>query len=195
MEVRVLTENEISSASELAVGVYNYCLRQSVFPPALTEAFLQYADADHLAQMVREGQITCWGVWNGAQLCAMSAMQPEGHITMLYVHPTYQRCGHGKRLLAEMKKYAAAHGNLSRVTVNAMPVWTAEYFARQGFARMPLAGYENAGFVPMAAPSIKEVGYRKKPLSGKVVAGVVGAFTGVIVFVGVSFMTYYMMSH
>jgi GNAT superfamily N-acetyltransferase len=195
MEVRVLTENEISPASEMAVGVYNYCLRQSVFPQALTEAFLQYAAADHLAQMVREGQITCWGVWNGEQLCAMSAMQPEGHITMLYVHPTYQRCGYGKRLLTEMKKYAAAQGNLPRVTVNAMPVWTAEYFARQGFARMPLPGYENAGFVPMSAPSIQEVGYRKKPLSGKVVAGVVGAFTGVIVFVGVSFMTYYMMSH
>jgi hypothetical protein len=94
-----------------------------------------------------------------------------------------------------MKKYAAAQGNLPCVTVNAMPVWTAEYFARQGFARMPLPGYENAGFVPMSAPGIKEVGYRKKPLSGKVVAGVVGAFTGVIVFVGVSFMTYYMMSH
>jgi GNAT superfamily N-acetyltransferase len=195
MEVRVLTETEISPASELAVGVYNYCLRQSVFPQGLTDAFLQYADAAHLEQMVREGQITCWGVWNGAQLCAMSAMQPEGHITMLYVHPMYQRCGYGKRLLTEMKKYAAAHGNLTRVTVNAMPVWTAEYFVRQGFAQMPLVGYENAGFVPMAAPGIQEVGYRKKPLSGKVIAGVVGAFVGLIVFVGASFMMYYVMIH
>jgi GNAT superfamily N-acetyltransferase len=195
MEVRVLAENEIPQAAELAVWVYNYCLRQSVFPQGLNDTFLQYAEAGHLAQMVQDGKITLWGAWDGGQLRAMSAMQTEGHITMLYVHPAYQRSGFGKRLLLEMRKYAEEYGNLQTVTVNAMPAWTAEYFGRQGFVRMPVPGYGSNGFVPMSVSSIKEVKYRKKPMNEKILAGVVGAFTGLIVFVGASFMTYYVLIH
>jgi GNAT superfamily N-acetyltransferase len=195
MEVRVLTETEIPQAAELAVGVYNYCLRQSVFPQELNNIFLQYAEAGHLTQMARDGKITLWGAWDGGQLRAMSAMQTEGHITMLYVHPTYQRSGFGKRLLLAMRKYAEEYGNLQTVTVNAMPAWTAEYFGRQGFVRMSVPGYGGSGFVPMSVSSIKEVKYRKKPVNEKILAGVVGGFTGLIVFVGASFMTYYVLIH
>jgi GNAT superfamily N-acetyltransferase len=195
MEVRVLTEMEIYQAAELAVSVYNYCLRQSVFPQNLTDTFLQYAEAGHLMRMLQEGKLKLWGIWNGGQLCAMSAMQTEGHITMLYVHPAFQRRGFGRRLLLEMRKYAAESGNLPTVTVNAMPAWTAGYFERQGFGRMTVPGYGSTAFVPMSVKSIKEVKYCKKPMNGTILAGVVGGFTGLIVFVGAAFMTYYLLIH
>jgi GNAT superfamily N-acetyltransferase len=195
MDVRILTEMEIPQAADLAVGVYNYSLRQSVLPKELTDTFLQYAEAGHLTQMMQAGRVKLWGIWNGGQLCAMSAMQTEGHITMLYVHPAYQRRGFGRRLLLEMRKYAAECGKLQTVTVNAIPAWTASYFERQGFGHMSFPVYGSTAYVPMSAKSIKEVKYHKKPMNGAVLAGVVGGFTGVIVFIGAAFMTYYMMSH
>ena len=47
-------------------------------------------------------------------MIAMSGMQKEGHITMLYVLPVFQRRGCGRCLLEEMKAYAANQYQLQR---------------------------------------------------------------------------------
>lgn len=195
MEVRLLTEMEIPAASYLAVNTFDYCLRKTIYQQELVDGFLQYASVENLMQMVRGERLKLWGVWQDGQLCAMSGMQSEGHITMLYVHPYFQRRGFGKRLLLEMRKYASEVNNLTKVTVSAMPAWTCSYFERCGFGHLSFPAYGNMPFVPLVARSIKPLKYRVKPINEKVLVSIVAGFLGIIVFLGAGFMTYYMLTH
>ena len=137
----------------------------------MVQAFEQYSHQDYLKHMMEENYLVMWGAYEQGTIVGMSAMQTEGHITMLYVHPMYQRRGIGKKLLEEMRKYAKSAYNLSIVTVNAMPVWTENYFAKRKFSRMNVM--PNNDFVSMQAAAIDEVTYEKKPLSTGVVLSVV----------------------
>lgn len=171
MEIKLLTTEQLSEAAGLARGVFDYCLRNSINNPKMVQAFEQYSHQDYLRHMMEENYLVMWGAYDQGTIVGMSAMQTEGHITMLYVHPMYQRRGIGKKLLEEMRKYAKSVYNLSIVTVNAMPVWTENYFARRKFSRMNVM--PNNDFVSMQAVAIDEVTYEKKPLSTGVVLSVV----------------------
>lgn len=171
MEIKLLTTEQLSEAAGLARGVFDYCLRNSINNPKMVQAFEQYSHQDYLKHMMEENYLVMWGAYEQGTIVGMSAMQTEGHITMLYVHPMYQRRGIGKKLLEEMRKYAKSVYNLSIVTVNAMPVWTENYFARRKFSRMNVM--PNNDFVSMQAVAIDEVTYEKKPLSTGVVLSVV----------------------
>lgn len=195
MEVRLLTEPELPAASYLAVYTFDCCLRRTIGQPELIDGFLRYASVENLTQMVRSGSLRLWGVWQDGQLCAVSGMQTEGHITMLYVHPYYQRRGFGRRLLTEMRTYAAEAHGLSKVTVSAMPSWTCSYFERCGFGHLSFPAYGSMAYVPLVAKSLKPLKYRKKPVNEKIFAAIVGGFLGLIVFLGAGFMTYYMLVH
>ena len=120
---------------------------------------------------MEDGYLVMWGAYEQGTIVGMSAMQSEGHITMLYIHPMYQRHGIGKKLLYEMRKYAKTAYNLSDVTLNAMPVWTERYFAKRKFKRMNVM--PNNDFVSMQTSSIDEVTYEKKPISTGAVLSVV----------------------
>ncbi len=171
MEIKLLTTEQLPEAAGLAHGVFDYCLRNSINNPKMVQAFEQYSHQDYLKHMMEENYLVMWGAYDQGTIVGMSAMQTEGHITMLYVHPMYQRRGIGKKLLEEMRKYAKSVYNLSIVTVNAMPVWTENYFARRKFSRMNVM--PNNDFVSMQAVAIDEVTYEKKPLSTGVVLSVV----------------------
>ena len=185
MEIKLLTTEQLPEAAglarggyagdetarRLARGVFDYCLRNSINNPKMVQAFEQYSHQDYLKHMMEENYLVIWGAYEQGTIVGMSAMQTEGHITMLYVHPMYQRRGIGKKLLEEMRKYAKSVYNLSIVTVNAMPVWTENYFARRKFSRMNVM--PNNDFVSMQAAAIDEVTYEKKPLSTGVVLSVV----------------------
>ena len=171
MEIKLLTTEQLPEAAGLARGVFDYCLRNSINNPKMVQAFEQYSHQDYLKHMMEENYLVMWGAYEQGTIVGMSAMQTEGHITMLYVHPMYQRRGIGKKLLEEMRKYAKSAYNLSMVTVNAMPVWTENYFARRKFFRMNVM--PNNDFVSMQAVAIDEVTYEKKPLSTGVVLSVV----------------------
>ena len=171
MEIKLLTTEQLPEAAGLARGVFDYCLRNSINNPKMVQAFEQYSHQDYLKHMMEENYLVMWGAYDQGTIVGMSAMQTEGHITMLYVHPMYQRRGIGKKLLEEMRKYAKSVYNLSIVTVNAMPVWTENYFARRKFSRMNVM--PNNDFVSMQAVAIDEVTYEKKPLSTGVVLSVV----------------------
>lgn len=171
MEIKILTTEQLPEAAGLARGVFDYCLRNSIPNPKMTQAFEKYSLQDYLKHMMEEGYLVMWGAYEQGTIVGMSAMQSEGHITMLYVHPMYQRRGIGKKLVYEMRKYAKSTYNLPMVTLNAMPVWTERYFTKRKFKRMNVM--PNNDFVSMQACSVDEITYEKKPLSTAVVLSVV----------------------
>ena len=105
-EFKILTTEQLPEAAGLARGVFDYCLRNSINNPKMVQAFEQYSHQDYLKHMMEENYLVMWGAYEQGTIVGMSAMQTEGHITMLYVHPMYQRRGIGKKLLEEMRKYA-----------------------------------------------------------------------------------------
>ena len=107
-------------------------------------------------------------------------MQKEGHITMLYVLPVFQRKGIGKKLLITMRTYARTGYGYSDVTVNAMPVYTAAYFQKRKFEQM---GQVPMGcpYVSMRAKTIEEVSYEKKEIPA---GWAIGASVGGLVLCG-----------
>lgn len=188
MEPRILTLEEIGQASDIARGVFDYCLRRSITQPELISSFEEYAQPERLQQMAEEGSLVVWGIFMDGQMCAMSAMQSEGHITMLYVLPVYQRKGLGKQLLRTMRKYAGDEFRLERVTLNAMPVWTTTYFEKMGFQRMGTPQYGYIPFLSLQAKAIADIRYPVKPIPEKIFIGIVGGFLAVIFLVAILFM-------
>ena len=185
MEPRILAPEEIGAAGETARAVFDLCLRKSMIQPEMTASFERYVQPEHLRQMAEEGALTVWGIFAGGQLCAVSAMQTEGHITMLYVLPFFQRKGLGKLLLRTMRSYAGEVLHLKQVTVNAMPVWTAAYFERMGFTRAGMPQYGGAPFLSLRAKTIAEVRYPVKPVPEKAIVGISGGFLAAVFLIAV----------
>lgn len=186
MEARILTMEQIPEALSIARGVFDCCLRAQISDLEMVHIFLQYTEEQNIKKMVEEQKLTLWGMFEQQQMVAMSGMQSEGHITMLYVLPVFQRRGYGKQLLAEMRRYAADVQQLSTVTLSAMPAWTADYFKKRKF--QPLAVAQPCSFVPMQADAITNMTYEKKPLS---TAAVIGTSVGGLVIcaaIAVGFM-------
>lgn len=183
MEIKILTTEQVPEAAGLARGVFDYCLRNTVSELQMVHAFEQYIRQEYLSSMISEGYLVMWGVYEQDNMIGVSAMQTEGHITMLYIHPMYQRRGIGKKLLLEMRKYAKNTYNHSRVTVNAMPSWTATYFAHRKFRRMDVLPVPNNAYVSMEAPSIQEISYDKKPLSTGIVLGTAFTALGICILI------------
>lgn len=186
MEIKILTSEQVPQAAGLARGVFDYCLRNTITDPQMVHAFEQYVHQDYLSGMIDEGHLVMWGAYEQETIVAVAAMQSEGHITMLYVHPMYQRHGIGKKLLLEMRKYAKNTYNLSMVTVNAMPSWTSQYFEHRKFRRMNVAQVPNNAYVSMQASSIQEISYEKKPLSTGAVLGTAFAALGICILIVVA---------
>ena len=149
MKAQILTEDQIPEALSIARGVFDYCLRASDHGSGNDSYILQYTENTNIRNMIAEGTLTMWGIFEQGHMVAMSGMQKEGHITMLYVLPVFQRRGCGRCLLEEMKAYAANQYQLQRVTLSAMPAWTADYFTKRRFHPMEVT--QPLSFVPMQA--------------------------------------------
>lgn len=190
MEAKILTTEQIPEALSIARGVFDYCLRAQISDLEMVHIFLQYTEEQNIRTMVEEQKLTLWGMFEQEHMVAMSGMQSEGHITMLYVLPVFQRRGYGKKLLAEMRRYAADACDLSVVTLSAMPVWTADYFKKRKF--QPLATAQPCSFVPMQARTIANTTYEKKPLpTAAVIATSVGGLA-ICAAIAVGFMICWM---
>lgn len=133
MEVRLLSGNEIQWAVQTANEVFEYCDRNCVGSQDEIRQHYDYVRPEVLWQEQSAGRLILWGAFENGQMCAVSAMQSMGHITMLYVRPPYQRRGLGSWLLNEMRGFADNVLHLSRVTVNVTPVAYAPFFYRRGF--------------------------------------------------------------
>lgn len=191
MEIKLLTLNEMPQAVQLARGVFDYCLRKSVQYPESITAFESYVNETHVRTLMEEGRLMLWGAFEQGYLVAMSGMQSEGHITMLYVLPVYQRRGYGKQLLLAMRTYAWDRYELGTVTLTALPAWTASYFQHRRFTAIQPMQMNAAPFVYMQAKSIRQVRYEKKPVSVGALLGTVLGGVGVCLVAAVLFMATY----
>ncbi len=190
MEIRILTIEEIPQAVSLANGVFDYCLKNYIKDQQTVGFFLEYANEENIRQMMQEGRLILWGGFEQNNLVAMSGMQREGHITMLYVLPLFQGRGWGKELLLEMRSYAKKELHLQYVTVNATPAGAAGYFGKRRFQSAALPN-PMASYIPMQAKSVEKVSYEKKPIpAGWAIGTSVGAvvLSAVVAF---GFMIFY----
>lgn len=191
MEIRNLTVNEIPQALTLARGVFDFCVSSNMPDQGLIQGFLEYSAETKIMDMASKGEITLWGVFEQGQMAGMSAMQKEGHITMIYVLPAFQRRGFGKKLLTAMRTFAKSRYGYSYVTVNAMPVYTAAYFQKQKFVQMNQVPV-GCPYVSMRAKTIEEVSYEKKEIpTGWAIGASVGGLlicTAIVIAFMVSYL-------
>lgn len=191
MEIKQLTMNEMPQALQIARGVFDYCLRNSIPYPGNIAGFEAYANEGNVRSLMEQGRLLLWGAYEMGQMVAMSGMQSEGHITMLYVLPVYQRHGYGRELLLAMRRYAGSEYNLPTVTLTAMPAWTASYFQRRRFSPMDPAQMTMAPYVYMQAKSIREIRYETKHIPLPAMLGTVLGGAGVCLVVAFLFMAMY----
>ena len=192
MEIRVLQTEEIKIASGLSRYVFDYCLRNRMEYPQTIAFVEEYIAEANLRTLCEENKLILWGGFEGEQLVAVSGMQSDGMITLLYVLPQYQNKGYGSRLLTTMREYAKTVCDFSRVTINANPAWTSFFFGKKGFI------YENsnqdmrAPFVPMYASSNNIAGFEKRPVSVRTIAFAVAGCILFATIAGCLFMIGYL---
>lgn len=136
MDIRLLQEQEIQMAVYTAQQIYEVCVRPYARSQQEVDWFYGYVRAENLWQEMHEGRLVMWGAFDGGGMCAVSAMQTVGHITMLYVRPECAGRKTGTKLLNYMCAYAQGILHKDRVTINVMPTAAAPYFYKRGFAVM-----------------------------------------------------------
>lgn len=94
------------------------------------------------------------------------------------------------RVLEEMKAYAANQYQLQRVTLSAMPAWTADYFTKRRFHPMEVT--QPCSFVPMQAKTVARAIYEKKEIPSGVILGTSIGGLAVCAAVAVGFMVLWM---
>lgn len=163
MEIKILQTEEVPKAVQLARGVFEYCLRNTINEAQLIESFYTYVREENIRQLMETQKLTIWAAYDEQNnMVAVSGMQSEGHITLLYVMPYYQRRGYGKKLLLTMREYAREKLELAQVTVNAMPAWTASYFAKNKFKAVQ--NPQPVPYVFMHAKTVESTDYPKKEI-------------------------------
>ena len=192
MEIRILESEEIKNASGLSRYVFDYCLRNRMQYPQ-TVAFVEdYIAEANLKKLYDACELILWGAFEEQQLVAVSGLQRDGLITLLYVLPQCQNKGYGAKLLQVMRKYAKDVCAFSQVTLNANPAWTAPYFKKQGFSNMNPNQDRMAPFVPMHAFSEDIEGFEKRFVSKGVIALTIFGSVAFATIVGCLYMIYYL---
>lgn len=184
MSARILSGQEVALAADLAQVVYRNSIEPFFNHPQMDRVFYEYADRNRLVERAEAGQVVVWGAFMGNNLYAMAAMQPEGHITMLYVLQQFQKRGTGKALLKEIKKYAFDKYHYAAVTLNAMPPWTADYFRHCGFTSINNQA-DLRSFVAMQSKIGTVPDYDIRPVKTGVVMGISMAALAVCVVIAI----------
>lgn len=189
MEIRLLYGNELQIAVYTAHETFERCIRPYVRSQREIDRYYHYVNVEYLWQEMSAGRLFLWGAFENGQMCAVSAMQSNGHITMLYVKPYCQRRKIGEQLVNHMCAYAANILHRERVTIQVTPVSMAAFFYHIGFTLIQGAPLENEQ-VPLErriwmapvyqvyapqAPKKPEVTYSTKKVSNKVIVGLVVA--------------------
>jgi GNAT superfamily N-acetyltransferase len=189
MEIHRLKAEEYLEAMLVAHGVFDYCIKAKLSDRYLVDGFNAYAEAGLMQKKNAEGKITLWGVFDENRMVGMSAMQSEGHITMLYVYSAFQRRGYGSSLLNEMRRFAASQYGHQEVTLNALPPAAADYFIKRGFHPDKDVNASQLPFVPLAAKTIGSYKtYEKKPIPNSVILGTSLAGLLICIVVAIVFM-------
>lgn len=192
MELRILQKEEIDIASGLARYVFDFCLRGRM-EFSQTIAYVEdYIAAPSLKLLIEEEKLVLWGVFEEGQMVAVSGMQSDGMITMLYVLPQCQNRGYGSKLLKNMREYAKNTYGLEKVVLNANPAWTSGYFKKQGFLYVNSSQEMRVPFAPMYAKFDGRVSVEKKPVSKKIIALAIILSILIATFAGCAYMIWYL---
>lgn len=144
MEIRLLYENELQMAVYTAHETFERCVRPCTGSQSEVDRYYQYVNVEYLWQEGSSGRLFLWGAFENGQMCAVSAMQNTGHITMLYVNPYCQRRKMGEQLVNYMCAFAANVLHKERVTIDVTPVSAAAFFYHIGFTLIQGAPLGNA---------------------------------------------------
>lgn len=192
MIIRIVQEEELKIASGLSRYVFDTCLKNRMEFPQTIDFVERYIAEENLRGLSQEGKLILWGVYEGEQLVAVSALQSDGMITMLYVLPQCQNRGYGSALLIAMREYAKNALGFSKVTVNANPAWTSFFFVKKGFVNFDKNQKLRVPFVPMYALSDNIAGFEKRPVSKVVIAAAVAGCILFATIAGSLFMISYL---
>lgn len=191
MEIRILKEEELVNAAGLSRYVFDNCLRNRMEFPQTTAYVESYVSYDNLKNMQKEGKLTLWGAFEQEQLVAVSGLQSDGMITMVYVLPQISGRGIGSELLLTMREYAWNVYGLKKVSLNAVPAWTSFYFLNQGFSYVDPKHNMRVPFIPMYALSDTISNQKKNPITAKtIIWGLLGCL-GITTLVGCLYMLIY----
>lgn len=191
MEIRILQEQELEIAAGLSRYVFDVCVRNRMEFEQSIAYIEDYLTAENLRKLYTQETITLWGAFEQGQMVAVSALQADGMITMLYVLPVHVNKGIGSALLRTVRRYAGEKLGLERVILNATPAWMAGYFARQGFRYAEKSQRARVPYVPMYALS-KDIAFSvRRHVPGKVIAlAVAGCFAFATVATVLFFLLY-----
>lgn len=192
MEIRILQEEDLKVASGLSRYVFDFCLRNRMEYPQTIAFVEEYIAEENLRELRMEGKLILWGAFEGEQIVAVSGMQSDGLITMLYVLPQRQNRGYGSRLLKSMKMYAKEAWGFEKVAVNANPAWTSFYFGKRGFSNTKENQDMRAPFVPMYASSNNTESFEKRKVDIKWIILAVVACMMFATIAGILFMIFYL---
>ena len=166
MEIRLLQEEELKVASGLARYVFDTCVRERMEFEQTAAYIEEYLSWEHLLEMVQNGQLFLWGGFEDNEPVAVSAMEANGLITMLYVLPHAQGKKCGTKMLQTMRDYAKEELQLEDVTVNVTPVWREKYFRERGFRYIQKPENMHVPYVSMIAPTQNKEEYPTKHVPG-----------------------------
>lgn len=192
MEVRILQKEEIKTASGLSRYVFDYCLRNRMEYPQTIAFVEEYITEANLSKLYEENKLILWGAFEEEQMVAVSGMQSDGMITLLYVLPQKQNKGYGSRMIKNMREYAKNVCGFEKVIVNANPAWTSFFFGKKGFIHVNSKQDLRAPFVPMYALSTNIEGFEKRPVSIRTIAFAVAGSILFATLAGSLYMIYYL---
>lgn len=113
MEIRLLNTEELQQASQVALEG----LREG------GEAYQRYVDPDHLWVEMCKKKLFLWGAFENGVLCAVSAMEVDGQITVLAVRRAYRGFGLEDMLRREMEQFAVQMSGLRPDEVRMAERW------------------------------------------------------------------------
>ena len=98
MKILKLNEAHVPHILPLANFVFENSIRQGQQPniQRVIGYFREYAREDAIREKMANGSLHMWGIKKVNYYVEVSAMNSQGHITMLYVHPHFVRRKYGK---------------------------------------------------------------------------------------------------
>lgn len=192
MEVRLLKKEERQLAAGLSRFVFDNYLRNRMEFEQTISFVEQYLSLENLDELCENGKLLLWGAFEGGMFMGVSGMHTDGMITILYIHPDFQRRRYASELLFTMKQYAKDVLHLETVTINANPAWTYTYFLKQGFFTKQEVVSTNVPFIPMYAKTKDASIFHKRYISGKTHALVILGCLVSATLLGIGFMVGYM---
>ena len=193
MRIEILKGNDIRNAVSLSRYVYDIEVRYKQGDERYDRYFDEYMDEQNIQNLVQSGQLTIWGMTDNNQLVAVSGMNNQGLITMLYVHPGYVRRKCGMKLIEQMRYYAAHTYGFEWVDVNALPYWSSTYFQKRGFSIISDNPCQTSAFTTLRIKSNKYEIYQTRTIPAGTLALVISIFLCLIVGSSFGYMFYFLL--